>query len=159
MKHVIKEYPERYFAGIEYPNGVDISLENAIPKLWDEFFEVSNEKISKIKVPQKYIGLECYPPDFMEIKVFDYYALVETDGLIEGDDFITTKKLPKGNYISFEVQFDDIKNEIKNAYNYLRQNNFSFHNGFDFEEYIDGENYGEKGAKLYLSFLLNDNVK
>ncbi|MBN2605226.1 MAG: GyrI-like domain-containing protein [Bacilli bacterium] len=159
MKYVINEYPERFFAGIEYPNGVELNQQNEIQKIWVEFLEISKEKIDNKKTPLKFIGLECYPPDFMEIKVFDYYALVETDGLIEGDDIIVTKKLPKGKYICFEVSFDNLQNEIKKVYNYLHEQKIEVHKGFDIEDYIITENYGEKGAKLHFSFLLNDRVK
>lgn len=159
MKYVINEHPERFFAGIEYPNGVELNQQSEIQKIWIEFLEVSKDKIEHKKTPLKYIGLECYPPDFNDIKVFDYYALVETDGLIEGNDVIVTKKLPKGKYICFEISFDDIQNEIKKVYNYIHEHNIKVHKSFDIEDYIITENYGEKGAKLHFSFLLDEHVK
>ncbi|MBU1019822.1 MAG: GyrI-like domain-containing protein [Firmicutes bacterium] len=159
MKYVINDYPERYFAGIEYPNGVELNQQVEIQKIWVEFLEISKEKIAQKKNPLKFIGLECYPPDFMDIKVFDYYALVETDGLIEGNEEIITKRLPKGRYICFEISFDDLQNEIKRVYKYLQEQKIRVHKSFDIEDYLISENYGEKGAKLNFSFLLDEDVK
>lgn len=159
MKYEIKEYSERYFAGIEYPNGAKLNQQEELQKIWIEFLELAKDKVKRKKRPYNYIGLECYPPDFMEIKVFDYYALVETDGLIESDDTIVTKKLPKGRYICFEISFDDLQNEIKRVYHYLHEQQIKVHNSFDIEDYINSEDYGKKNAKLYFSFLLDDDVK
>ena len=73
MKYEIKEFDTRYFAGIEHPNGVDISLKQMdLQKTWTELFKVHPEKIENKVEPNNFIGLECYPPDFMDEKVFDY---------------------------------------------------------------------------------------
>ncbi len=102
------------------------------------------------------IGLECYPPDFMESKVYDYYSLVETEGLITSDDLYVTKKLPKGKYISFEIGFDTLQDDIHKVYEYIKVHNVKVHKGFDFEEYLEDEKYYESGAILNFSFLLED---
>jgi len=106
MKYEVKDFEERYFAGLEFEGGVTLGKKDDIPKLWDKFLNDVLEDIPSRKKGFPVIGLECYPPDFMESKVYDYYSLVETEGLITSDDLYVTKKLPKGKYISFEIGFD-----------------------------------------------------
>ncbi len=101
MKYEVKDFNERYFAGIEHEGGITLGDTRNLRKLWDKFLNDVLEEIPSRKKGFKVIGLECYPPDFMESKTFDYYALVETEGLIENNNNYITKKLPKGKYISF----------------------------------------------------------
>lgn len=156
MKYEIRDFEERYFAGIEFDGGVTLGENEKIPKLWDKFLNDVLEDIPSRKKGFPVIGLECYPPDFMETKVFDYYALVETEGLVKSNDDYVTKKLPKGKYISFEVSFDKLREDIKSVYKYIKEHNVKVHKGFDFEEYLEEEKYYESGAVLYFSFLLDN---
>ncbi len=157
MKQIVKEYEVRYFAGIEYEGGIDLKNRvDDIPALWDNFFSNELENIQKKHTPLKYIGLECYPPDFSETKMFDYYALVQLNELISVSDNLVTKKLPAGKYISFEIKYDEIKTEIHRVYKYLKEENIKIHNGFNYEDYLNDQNYGEKGAILHFSFLLEE---
>ena len=157
MKYEVKDFEERYFAGIEFEGGVSLGENQNIPKLWDKFLNSVLEKIPSRKKGFPVIGLECYPPNFMETKVFDYYTLVETNGLVENNDLYVTKKLPKGKYISFEVGFDTLHEDIKKVYKYIEEHNVKVHKGFDFEEYLEDEKYYESGAVLNFSFMLDDN--
>ncbi len=156
MEYKVKEYEVRYFAGIEYEGGVQPNEPHSIPDLWDSLFHTHLSNITNIKQPSKFIGLECYPPDMMESNVFDYFALVQTYDLIEESEKIVTKKLPKGKYISFPIKFDDISNEIQKVYKYIKENNINVHYGFDFEDYLEGENYSGSGAMLHFSMLLEE---
>ena len=156
MKYEVKDYNERYFAGIEFEGGVTLGQTDKIPKLWNKFLNDVLEEIPSRKKGFPVIGLECYPPDFMETKVFDYYALVETEGLIDNSDKYVTKKLPKGKYICFEVGFDTLKDDIQKVYKYIKEHNVKIHKGFDFEEYLEGQKYYETGAILNFSFLLEN---
>lgn len=156
MKYEVKDYEERYFAGIEFDGGVALGKTNKIPKLWDTFLNDVIELIPLRKKGFPVIGLECYPPDFMERKVFDYYTLVETEKLIQQTDKYITKKLPKGKYISFEVGFDTLRDDIQSVYKYIKEHKVNIHKGFDFEEYLEGEKYYESGAVLNFSFLLEE---
>lgn len=156
MKYEVKDYKERYYAGIEIDGGVTLGEVENLPLLWNKFFNEVLKEIPSKKKGNPVIGLECYPPDFMETKTFDYYTLVETSELIESTDTYITKKLPKGKYISFEVGFDTLKDDIKNVYKYIKEHNVKIHKGFDFEEYLEGQKYYESGAILHFSFLLDE---
>ena len=156
MKYEVKDYKERYFAGIEFEGGITLGSKVDLPKLWDEFLNDVLEEIPLRKKGFHMIGLECYPPDFMESKVFDYYALVETESLVKSTDNYVTKKLPKGKYICFEVGFDTLKDDIHKVYAYIKEHKVKVHKGFDFEEYLEGQKYYESGAILNFSFLLDE---
>jgi len=156
MKYKVKDLDERYFAGIEFEGGIALGEKNKRRKLWDKFLNDVLKEIPSRKDGFPVIGLECYPPDFKETKVFDYYALVETKGLIQKSEKYVTKKLPKGKYICFEVGFDTLKEDIKEVYKYIKEHNVKIHKGFDFEEYLDNQKYYEDGAILNFSFLLEE---
>ncbi len=156
MKYEVKDFEERYFAGIEFDGGVKLGKTDKIPKLWDKFLNDVLETIPSRKSGFPVIGLECYPPNFMETKEFDYYALVETNGLVEKSESYVTKKLPKGKYISFEVGFDTLQEDIRKVYKYINEHNVKVHKGFDFEEYLEDQKYYETEAILNFSFLLDE---
>jgi predicted transcriptional regulator YdeE len=161
MKYFVKEYEQRYFAGIEVPNGIKPNTDDYknIPKAWDDFFNNVNVKIDNKIDPEHFIGLEIYPFDFMETGVFDYYVLAETNSLFAETEDIVTKKLKKGRYICFPINFDDISNEIQKVYKYIEKENIKVHMGFDYEDYLVGEDYGDSGAVLNFCLLLEDDNK
>lgn len=156
MEYIVKDYETRYFAGIEYEGGVKLNEPHQIPMLWENLFHSHLQDISDVKEPTKYIGLECYPPDMMEINMYDYYAMVETNGLITEKEKIVTKKLPKGKYISFPIRFGDIQEEIQKVYQYIKENDIHINRGFDFEEYLEGQNYDSPDAVLHFSLLMKE---
>ncbi len=158
MEYIIKDYETRYFAGIELEGGIDLESDDRkkIPQLWNEFFNTYVPKIPAVKEPNKFIGLEMYPLDFMETKNFYYYAMIQTDKLIEGTEGIVTKKLPKGKYISFPVEFDRIIEEIGKVYDYLKKEKIQVHMGFDVEDYLVTQNYNDRGAILHMTFMLKE---
>lgn len=158
MKYFIKEYDTRYFAGIEFPEGIRLQTDDVkkIPQLWDKFFNFYNPLIKNQVEPGHFIGLECYPYDFHDVKVYDYFVLAETKEVMEPRDDITTKKLKKGRYICFPIKFDDITNEIHKVYEYIKSEEIKVHLGFDYEDYLVSENYNERGAVLNFCFLLDD---
>ena len=96
-----------------------------------------------------------YPHDFMETNLFTYLAMVETVSKeeIEGFDSIV---LPKGKYIKFEIQFDDIGNEIQKVYKYVKEHNIAIDYAFDFEDYRSDQLYSERGQVLDFCFKLKD---
>jgi hypothetical protein len=154
LKHRIKEHPERFFIGIEYEGGITSDMISQIPTLWESFMS-DIQLLKEEPLKQKFVGLECYPPDFMETKVMDYYAMVETTSLIEHDGFVS-KRLPAGRYIEFDVQFDQLHDDMQRVYQYLKDENMAVHTTFDYEDYLAEENYSEPGAMLRFCFLLND---
>ena len=101
----MKEYETRYFAGIEFPNGIQLKKndQKKIPKLWDRFYEGGSAKIGNQVNPNHVIGLQIYPFDFKEIATYDYFALAETKELIEATEGIVTKKLRKGKKNSNDI--------------------------------------------------------
>ncbi len=155
MKHIIKHYEERYFIGVEVEGGVDFDSLASIQTLWDTFLTEDMKLIADAPITTKCIGLECYPPDFMETRSFDYFALVQTERLIHRDGFVS-KKLPAGNYISFPIEFDHIRDGIQRVYNYLRDQDIAVHMAFDFEDYLEEQDYTKPGAILHFSFLLEE---
>ncbi|QMS85974.1 GyrI-like domain-containing protein [Candidatus Xianfuyuplasma coldseepsis] len=153
MKYSIKEYPERYFIGIELEGGVHHSSADKIPLLWESFFD-DMKLLDQSKLQDKFIGLECYPPDFRETKTFDYYTMIQTSELVEQDGFVS-KKLPAGSYISFEILFRDITNQIHACYEYVKEHNINVHMGFDFEDYLNDQDYtNADDSVLHFSMLL-----
>lgn len=155
MKYITREFPERYYIGVEYEGGITPGKPNKIGDLWSVFFNEDMKLLNGVELIDEYIGLECYPPDFKETRQLDYYAMAQTKELVKIDGF-SSKKLPEGKYISFEVQFDNLYNEIQQVFNYMKENDINAHMGFDFEEYINGQDYMKDGAILYFSLLLED---
>lgn len=147
MKYTIKDYKERFYIGIEYPGGVVVGADNTIKKTWTDFFDNDYQYIENVKDGGKFIGLECYPPDFSESKTFDYYALCEVSSLAKQEGFVS-KKLPEGKYISFPVKMRELKTEIGNVYRFIKENNIKVSNSFDYEDYLSEEDYSKKDAIL-----------
>lgn len=154
MKHRIKEYPERYFIGIEFEGGVTPDKIANIPSLWESFMS-DIQLLKEEPLKRKFIGLECYPPDFMETNIMDYYAMVETTTLIEHDGFVS-KRLPVGRFIEFDVRFDYLHNDMQQVYQYLKDHQIDVHNTFDYEDYLEDEVYDQPGAMLRFCFMMND---
>lgn len=161
MKYFVKEYDTRYFAGIEFPNGVKVNTDDLkkIPKLWDEFFEKYSKLVPDKLEPNHLIGLEIYPFDFMDTGIFDYSVMVETNHLVEPPEGMITRKLKAGRYICFPIEFDQISSQIKKVYEYVKEKKINVHMGIDYEDYLPEENYGEQGAILNFCFLLEKDVK
>ncbi len=160
MKYFIKEYDTRYFAGIEFPNGVVLKNNDMKkkPALWDDFFKNYATNIDNQVNPNHVIGLEFYPFDFQETGTYDYYVLAETNNLVESNDKIVTKKLKKGRYICFPINFDEITTEIQKVYKHIKDNKIKVHMGFDYEDYLTTENYGVTGAVLNFCLLLDQDA-
>lgn len=159
MEYFVKEKETRYFIGAEYEGGIDIQSPFDLMPFWGEFFHRHLPTIQNKTEPNMMIGLECYPPDFDQVKLFDYYAMVQVTNIDYIPDNCVAKKLPKGEYISFLIEFDDIRNEIQRVYEYIKEKNIQVNHGFDFEEYINDYDYQKPGAKLYFSLLLKDHDK
>ncbi len=161
MKYFIKNYDTRFFAGIEFPGGINPQAEDIyeIPDLWERLFGHAVGQIDHKVVPHHFIGLECYPFDFSETGSFDYFALVETERLIDVPEGLVTKKLKKGRYICFPIHFDHIREEIQQVYAYIKAERIHIHMGFDYEDYLVEENYGERGAILNFCLLLDENAE
>lgn len=155
MKYTTKEFEERYFIGVEYPGGVLAGSPPKLGQLWDDFLRDDLELLIDVPNKDKFIGLECYPPDFKETRTFDYFALLETNELVKKDGF-TSKKLPKGTYVLFEISFDNIHNDIQEVYNYVKETNMNIHYGFDYEDYIKGQDYTKEGAILNFALKLEE---
>lgn len=147
MKYIIKDYPERYYMGVEHPGGLIVGKSHSITKTWDEFFENDYQFLDDIKNGGKFIGLECYPPDFKETKQVDYFVLCEVNNVSKKEGFIS-KKLPKGKYICFPIKFDDITSEIGNVYKYVKENDIKVSFSFDYEDYLSEQDYQKKSATL-----------
>ena len=159
MKYIIRDMNTRYFAGIELIGGLRVNSDDyqKIPGLWDDFKDMYLSLIPNKVIPNTVIGLEMYRFDFMESKTMDYFALVEIDELFDNnDEDIVTKKLPKGSYISFKIEHDELLNEVEKVYEFVKRERINVHLGFDVKEYLPTENYKEKGAKLNLLFKLEE---
>ena len=158
MRYFVKEYDTRYFAGIEMIGGFKVGSEDhkKVPDLWGDLESLYLDDISNKITPLKKVGLEIYRFDFMESKMVDYYATVETSGLIEvNDDSLVTKKLPKGEYILFPMSRDNIYEDIKKIYRYIQKENINVHLGFHVEIYQDEDVTTNKNT-MYLSFKLEE---
>lgn len=155
MKFITKEFNERFFIGIEYEGGVKPGDTPKLGQLWDVFLREDIKLLKEVPNKDKFIGLECYPPDFRETKTFDYYALLETNELVKKNGF-SSKKLPKGTYVLFEINFDNIHDEIQEVYKYVKENSMNIHYGFDYEDYLLGQDYTKPGAILNFALKLEE---
>jgi len=160
MEYIVKEYEIRYFAGIELIGGFKVGSEDhkKIPGLFEELENVYLSDIESKKEPFKYVGLEIYRFDFMESKMVDYFAMVETKGLIEvsEEDNLVTKKLPQGKYIMFPINKANMASEIKKVYRYVEEEDINVHLGFHVELYEDDDKSHFNNEKLYLCFKLEE---
>jgi len=158
MKYFIKEYETRYFAGIEFPNGIQLKKndQKKIPKLWEQYFEGVSQRIKNQVEPNHVIGLEFYPFDFKETTTYNYFALAETKDLIEAFTGVVTKKLRKGKYICFPIKFDEISQEIQKVYKFIKDNDIKVHRGFDYEDYLPSEDYGNPEAILNFCLMIEE---
>ncbi len=77
--------------------------------------------------------------------------MLETKELVKKDGFVS-KKLPKGKYIEFEINFDNLHDEMQKVYQYVKENNLTIHYGFDYEDYLKGQDYNKDDA--ILNFVL-----
>lgn len=154
MNHRIRHHEERFFVGIEFAGGVTPEQMGDIPQLWEDFMR-DITLLEDVPLIRQYIGLECYPPDFLQTRTMDYYALVQTETLVHRAGFVS-KRLPKGDYIEFLVSFDDLPRQFEAVYRYLKDHDIRCHSTFDYEEYLEDQDYNAPGATLYLSFLLDD---
>lgn len=152
MNLIIKEYPERYFAGIAFEGGVHVDTEDLlrIPTVWQTFFHETLPRILQTTEEPHFIGLEVYPSDFLKTRIFDYLAMVETKEIVRIPG-VVTKTIPAGKYISFELSFDHLVEGIHQSYQYLNDNHIPYDRSFDFEDYLNDQNYSLKDQRLYFS--------
>ena len=158
MKYIVRGFETRYFAGIELIGGFKIGTkqQDKIPLVFDDLKSLYLNDIPNQLRPMSMIGLEMYRFDFVESKMVDYFALVETDGLVEVDDeSLVTKKLPKGEYILFKLDKNDKANEIKKAYKYIQNHQLNVHLGFHVEIY-ENKDLDIAVDTFYLSFKLEE---
>jgi|GEM_PF-1441758 len=159
MKYIVKDFDTRYYAGIELIGGFRIGSDGhkKLPGLWEELENVYLDDIPNKKDPLHFVGLEIYRVDFAETKMVDYYALVETDGLIglDDDNNLVTKKLPKGSYMMFPIDKNNLVNDIKKVYRYIEQEAFNIHIGFHVEDYTYFQERKDDKT-LYLCFKLEE---
>lgn len=156
MKHQIVEIEDRYFAGIEHHLEIDFGIEVDISSSWKKMFNETYNQIKMKTSPHQMIGLACYSIDFDETNKMSYYVLAETIDLIEQDNGIVTKKIPKGRYICFDISNDHLGSERRKVYRYCRENKINVHMGFDFEYYLNEVDYEKKEAILELCLKLED---
>jgi predicted transcriptional regulator YdeE len=156
MKYIVADYDERYFAGLELPGGINVEdTENEeVPNLWGKLVNETISNIPNVVFPNKFIGLESFGPKFLMTKRFDYYALVQTEMLIENSENYVIKKLPKGRYICFEVSFNRLDEEIGKCHKYIETNNVNVNKDFDYTEYLENQDYSDENAKAQFCFLL-----
>ena len=160
MEYIVKDYETRYYAGIELIGGFKIGSDDQkkIPGLFEELENVYLSDIPSKKEPLSFVGLEMYRFDFMESKMVDYFALVETKGLVdlEEEDNLVTKKLPKGKYIMFPIKKEQMANQIKKVYRYVEEEEINVHLGFHVELYEHNNKSHFNNEKLYLCFKLEE---
>ena len=152
LKYTIKTYDTRYFAGIEKEGGITVGENEDLSEFWDVFLNEDLALLGNVKHPLNIIGLDCYPPDFKEQQQFDYYAMVEVIDAEKQSGFVT-KKLPKGEYILFEIPNENIQDEIRQVYQYIKRSNIKIHPGFDYEDFVTTDKDIDN-AIVYFALLL-----
>ncbi|MCF7925523.1 MAG: effector binding domain-containing protein [Candidatus Izimaplasma sp.] len=154
MEYEIKRYDTRYFAGIEKEGGITVGKTEDLSAFWEVFLDEDLALLSGIKSPLNIIGLDCYPPDFKDQKKFDYYAMVEILDPTEQSGFVI-KKLPKGEYILFKISNENVQDEIRKVYQYIKQAKIKIHPGFDYEDFIT-TNKDIETAEVYFVLKLEE---
>lgn len=155
MKYVIKELDERYFAGIEYPRELKVG-EYVDPHMYlEKFIQNEMNQILMKESPNHIIGLSCYLFEIEE-DLLSYYILTETIDLIDQDPHITKKKLPKGKYVCFELTMEEAFLNRKKIFEFCKSEGIVLHNRFDYIEFLQGENYNMKGAKVTLCLMVEE---
>jgi predicted transcriptional regulator YdeE len=156
MKYKIIEQDERYFAGLEHPTEIVFGEIPTIGGTWKKVFHEAYDVIKMKTDPHQMIGLNCNAIDYEETHKVQYFALAETIDLIKQDEMLVTKKLPKGKYICFELDFDDMGNERRKAYDYCKKEGIKIHEGFDYENYLNHIRYDVPGAMVEICLKLED---
>jgi predicted transcriptional regulator YdeE len=151
MNYKIESHDIRYFLGIEKEGGITLGTEENLDTFWRVFLDEDIALLNGIKTPHRIIGLDCYPPDFGEQMRFDYYAMIEVTSSSTQPGFVS-KKLPKGDYIVFDIPNQNIQQEIRKVYQYLDDKNIRVHTGFDYEYF--GEDYHSSSREETLKFAL-----
>ena len=156
MKYKKFYQDDRYFAGIEHHTEITFGELEDVNDTWSKMLGGLQKEVLMKTEPHQMIGLNCNSIDYDETNKVTYYALVETIDLIKQKDFIVTKKIPKGNYISFDIEYDNLGLERKRVYDYCKTEGIKVHKGFDYEHYISGQRYSEKGAIVTLCLMIED---
>lgn len=151
MNQIIKKYHERYFIGLSLQLKPGVNNDE-IPKLWHKLFNDIIPSLEDEIVIKHYIGLEEYDEDFMTTHELKYSAMVEVKNKIESDYYQQT--LPKGTYVAFEIEFDDIMNEIGRVYDYVKKNKMGVSYAFDYEDYLPNQDYSKREQKLHFTLKL-----
>lgn len=147
MKYTIKDYKERFYMGVEYIGGLTVGSKSDVKKSWTEFFENDYQYLENAKEGGNFIGLQCFPPDFLESKMLDYFILCEVNEVTNQEGFIS-KKLPEGKYLLFPIKFSDKDKEIIKVHTFLKKTDIKVSNSFDYEDYLVDEDYSKKNAVL-----------
>lgn len=153
MEYKTKEHKERYFSGFMLKVNPTKGVQD-LPQLWHDFMTKGVELIDDGDKLWNFIGLEAYPFDFMETNEFYYHALIETKTKVKHKE-LESIVLPAGTYISFEIDFDTISQQIPKIYKFIKANKIDINFAFDYEEYLGNQDYSKKGQKLNFNFKLN----
>jgi hypothetical protein len=151
MNQITRKYDERHYIGKSLTVNPKLNT-HEIPLLWNHLQE-HLKNVTECKILHNYIGLEEYPNDFMETHTFTYSAMVEIDKYVEIEG-LYSRTLPKGTYISYEIEFDNIQSEIQKVYNHIKEKKLNIDYSFDFEDYMKEQDYSKKNQKMYFTFLL-----
>lgn len=155
MKYRIESYATRYFIGVEKQGGILLGNEENIETLWEEFIAEDITLLKNLVKPIHYIGLDCYPPDFKDEKRFDYFVMAEVNSKEKQPGFVL-KKLPEGRYMIFEIPNEQVQNQIRKVYQYVKENKISVHMGFDYEDFSSANKFFDTSSTLEFALLLNE---
>lgn len=142
MKYEIFERELINYVGLKTEVNLAKIEESNIGEVWGQLF--SNTDSLSIDPKTECIGLEKYPKDFMETKIFSYYALAPVTEIKEVGGNFHHITLPKGKYIKFPVIFKDLgPDKYAEVYKFIKDNGIKVDYSFDFELYprdFDGDN-------------------
>lgn len=156
MNYDERRFEVRYFEGYEHQGNVTLKTgHKELQPPWMDLFK-NIERINNIKEPRSFIGLNCYPPGFKKADGYDYFAMIQTELPNNVPESVSTKKLPAGTYIVFRIAFGKIREETNKIYKYINDKQLNVNFGFDYEEYIQSEDYSNPEAILEYAFLLNE---
>jgi predicted transcriptional regulator YdeE len=132
MKIDKKNYPTRYFIGIEHDHPLPMTHkeDSHVGPLFRRL-EAWEEDINHLEIPKNYLGLACYPPKILDLDTFDYFALLQVRELEDVGKPLVQKKLPQGQYLEVSTNFKDLRTTIEEVYEYIKKEQMDIHEGFD----------------------------
>ena len=150
MKYTIHEHGDRIFYGLSETCDLKTVININFAPLWDKTAKMFDMSY----FTDKYfpIGLESYPEDFMEERIFTYSALMPVHKT-EGLDPKLIKVVKGGKFIRFETTFGGLfQGFVPQVYAFVKENKIPVDYSMDYEEYPPEFDAHDPASPMYVCF-------